>query len=154
MKLLAGQSLQCRCHCIFTSLKNVSSKTEFFVFCCMLHPLQMLRPPKKWNSSLKQKLLTRKFKLLNVPPRLFYLAYSLKISSLVRLLGLHFDISVRGAAFWKNFDVNIRITCSQVSALVIYQLNNRLYDQEAVFQSRERQRLFSSHKCLEWLTRI
>jgi hypothetical protein len=98
--------------------------------------------------------MARKFKLLYVPPRLFYLAYSLKISSLVTLLGLHFDISFRRAAFWKNFDVNIRITCNQVSALVIYQLNNRLYDQEAVFQSRERQRLFSSHKCLEWLIRI
>ena len=91
---------------------------------------------------------------MNIPPRLFFLGYSGKISLLVTLLCLHIDISFRRAAFWKEFDVNIRITWSQDSALVIYQLNNRLYDQEAVFRSREKQRLFSSQKRLELLTRF
>jgi len=38
--------------------------------------------------------------------------------------------------------------------LIIYQLNNRLYDQEAVFRSRVTQRLVSSQKRLEWLIRV
>jgi len=67
-----------------------------------------------------------KFKLLNLPPRLFSLGYSGKMSSLVTLLCLHFDISFRRAAFWNNFDVNIRITWSQDSSLVY--LSIRLYN--------------------------